>query len=176
MKACTVHALWAWAILNLDQQPKDIENRNLWPMAFKGDMLITVSANVSAKTWANVEQALRKVVGAQALIPSRAEIVETKALLGHARGVVHAGLAGDNGLRPQSRWAIQGLVGVPLSQPRHIKPFPVIGALGCWELVVCPSCGMGRQRPAAARDEAKCAGCGTMVKADAWREPELIVA
>lgn len=117
MKALTVKAPWAWAIIHAG---KDVENRT-WSTKFRGTIAVHASAGCLTKYWAWA-RGLMAAIGVE--VPALDRLA-----LGKVIGYVDVvDCVRDN----SSPWAMPDHWHWVLTNPRACEPFPARGSLGLW--------------------------------------------
>jgi len=123
VKILTVRQPWAWAIFKAG---KDVENRSK-PTKYRGPLAIHVSQRFVAGEVIGHAGCIRTILG-----PSDLEMTETmlKQQLGCVIGVVDVI---DCILGSASPWAMPGDYHWVVTNPRRVKPVPLIGQQGMFE-------------------------------------------
>lgn len=119
MKALTVKAPWAWAIIHAG---KNVENRT-WPTKFRGTIAVHASGGCLAKYWAWARD-LMAAIGID--VPGLDRLA-----LGKVIGYVDVV---DCVRDSSSPWAMAEHWHWVLANPRACEPFPARGSLGIWNL------------------------------------------
>lgn len=122
MKALSIRAPWAWAILHAG---KDVENRT-WRTNFRGTVAIHASSAMSRPFYEEASAEIRRT-NRKANVPPYEELVRSAIV-----GVVDLVGCEENS---RSKWYDGDGYGFVLKNPRPlIKPIPCGGRLNFWEV------------------------------------------
>lgn len=119
MKALTIKAPWAWAIIHAG---KDAENRT-WATSYRGPLAIHSSGACARAYWGWARDWMAKI---GVSVPALDEL-----LCGHVIGYVDIV---DCVRDSSSPWAMTDHWHWVLANPRACEPFPARGSLGLWNL------------------------------------------
>jgi hypothetical protein len=121
MRAITIKAPWAWAIMH---GGKDIENRT-WKTNVRGRIAVHSSPGLTREDYEWARRWSKQKTGI--LLPDFEEL-ERAAIIGTVEVI-------DCVKRHPSRWHARGHYGFVLANPRPLsKPVPCAGFLGFWEV------------------------------------------
>jgi len=128
MKILTVHEPWAWSFFDFASECKDIENRSR-ATKHRGPLAVHVSRKqLKAVKLDEIDEFIACAVGSlfsPVSIPPR-----DAALRGHVIGVVDVV---DCVRDSPSRWAMPGYYHWCVTNPRRVRPVPIVGQQGMFE-------------------------------------------
>lgn len=127
MKIITVHEPWAWAFFLAG---KDVENRSR-ATTHRGPLAIQVSKKQLKPD--ELDEIQNFIVKAGGLLASIHVGTVDVSLRGHIIGVVDVVDCLGGCLNSSSPWAIPGYYHWVITNPRRVKPVPIVGQLGIFE-------------------------------------------
>jgi hypothetical protein len=121
MKAITIKAPWAWAIIHAS---KDIENRS-WKTSFRGTVAVHASQGLTRDDYKWARRWTKERTGI--LLPDFEEL--------HRAAIIGTVDVVDCVRRHSSPWYARGGYGFVLANPKPLSsPVPCAGFLGFWEV------------------------------------------